>query len=248
MSMGRRAGRFTFSILFASALVSGAALAATESSGLVKRVYHVEHLDGMDAIMLAHQLCLSQAAESSCSYSQQGRDWFTYETTPAVQERIAAMLKERDVATPTLSFRIVLLLADGTARPDPALSPGEQSALLDLKKLFPYKGYRIVDTGAIRSSAEAQLNMGGEGGYVAQMKVARNEGGRGPQLDIERFRLVRLPSAASAAAGKADDGERRATELIQTSFSMDVGETVVVGTSRLDGNDQALIVLLTAGR
>jgi hypothetical protein len=35
--------------------------------------------------------------------------------------------------------------------------------------------------------------------------------------------------------------------LIRTSFSMDVGETVVVGTSRLDG-DKALIVLLTAVR
>jgi len=33
--------------------------------------------------------------------------------------------------------------------------------------------------------------------------------------------------------------------VIRTSFSMDVGETVVVGTSRLDG-DKALIVLLTA--
>lgn len=33
--------------------------------------------------------------------------------------------------------------------------------------------------------------------------------------------------------------------LIDTSFRMDVGETVVVGTSRLQG-DKALIVLLTA--
>jgi hypothetical protein len=33
--------------------------------------------------------------------------------------------------------------------------------------------------------------------------------------------------------------------LIDTTFNMDVGETVVVGTSRLQG-DKALIVLLTA--
>ena len=33
--------------------------------------------------------------------------------------------------------------------------------------------------------------------------------------------------------------------IINTSFNMDVGETVVVGTSRLQG-DTALIVLLTA--
>jgi hypothetical protein len=34
--------------------------------------------------------------------------------------------------------------------------------------------------------------------------------------------------------------------LIDTSFTMDVGETVVVGTSRLAGGDKALIALLTA--
>jgi hypothetical protein len=34
--------------------------------------------------------------------------------------------------------------------------------------------------------------------------------------------------------------------VIDTSFSMDVGETVVVGTSRLRGGSRALIALLTA--
>lgn len=34
--------------------------------------------------------------------------------------------------------------------------------------------------------------------------------------------------------------------IIDTSFTMDVGETVVVGTSRLKENNGALIALLTA--
>jgi len=38
----------------------------------------------------------------------------------------------------------------------------------------------------------------------------------------------------------------RNASLISTSFTMDVGETVVVGTSRLKGGDKALIALLTA--
>jgi hypothetical protein len=37
-----------------------------------------------------------------------------------------------------------------------------------------------------------------------------------------------------------------ARPVINTSFTMDVGETVVVGTSRLSGNSKALIALLTA--
>ena len=34
--------------------------------------------------------------------------------------------------------------------------------------------------------------------------------------------------------------------IMNTSFTMDLGETVVVGTSRLSGNSKALIALLTA--
>jgi hypothetical protein len=39
---------------------------------------------------------------------------------------------------------------------------------------------------------------------------------------------------------------RSARTVIDTTFSMDVGETVVVGTSRLKANSKALIALLTA--
>jgi hypothetical protein len=38
----------------------------------------------------------------------------------------------------------------------------------------------------------------------------------------------------------------KSRSIIDTSFTMDVGETVVVGTSRLAGGDKALIALLTA--
>jgi hypothetical protein len=34
--------------------------------------------------------------------------------------------------------------------------------------------------------------------------------------------------------------------IISTGFTMEIGETVVVGTSRLRGGDKALIALLTA--
>ena len=51
------------------------------------------------------------------------------------------------------------------------------------------------------------------------------------------------------ASGKthAADTDRAARSLIDSSFAMDVGETVVVGTSRL-GGDKALIAIVTAAR
>jgi hypothetical protein len=47
------------------------------------------------------------------------------------------------------------------------------------------------------------------------------------------------------AAAREKAGASSADAIIDTSFRMDVGETVVVGTSRLQG-DKALIVLVTA--
>jgi hypothetical protein len=59
-----------------------------------------------------------------------------------------------------------------------------------------------------------------------------------------RIESAQRGSEQRRAAGVAARAGGRA--VINTSFSMDVGETVVVGTSRLSGNSKALIALLTA--
>jgi hypothetical protein len=60
--------------------------------------------------------------------------------------------------------------------------------------------------------------------------------------ELEHRALVAQQQLSARGAGSPSPHA-----IIRTSFSMDVGETVVVGTSRLDG-DKALIVLLTAVR
>ena len=62
------------------------------------------------------------------------------------------------------------------------------------------------------------------------------------QVQSELDRLV--VQLAAAREGRSSSGSGR--RIIDTSFSMDVGETVVVGTSRLGGGDKAIIALLTA--
>jgi len=75
-----------------------------------------------------------------------------------------------------------------------------------------------------------------------------------------RAATQRLAEAKAAQAGeyvRQVEGEKRSREglagpkfgdrsIMNTSFTMDLGETVVVGTSRLSGNSKALIALLTA--
>ena len=75
---------------------------------------------------------------------------------------------------------------------------------------------------------------------------------RSIQREIEDLRARLENATASTASGGRSSAARGSTErmmrsaVIDTSFTMDVGESVVVGTSRLKGGTQALIALLTA--
>lgn len=61
-------------------------------------------------------------------------------------------------------------------------------------------------------------------------------------LVVERINVLKRELGAISMAKGSGDGR----PVIDTSFRMNVGETVVVGTSRLKGGTRALIALLTA--
>lgn len=65
------------------------------------------------------------------------------------------------------------------------------------------------------------------------------------QLDALEGQRQMLRNEESMKRLRMADGGLRRRAIIDTSFTMDIGETVVVGTSRLQG-DKALIALLTA--
>lgn len=79
----------------------------------------------------------------------------------------------------------------------------------------------------------------------AELRQAREK------QDTARIREIeKQMSALNASMAKTESNLRRASSgtrpIIDTSFSMEVGETVVVGTSRLEASSGALIALLTA--
>jgi hypothetical protein len=76
-----------------------------------------------------------------------------------------------------------------------------------------------------------------------QAEIAETESA----LNRERVRAQQLSAAqrGATAARMASETRSNARPIIDTSFTMDIGETVVVGTSRVKG-DKALIALLTA--
>jgi hypothetical protein len=72
-------------------------------------------------------------------------------------------------------------------------------------------------------------------------EAAQNRG----EMDALRQRLTENEIAIETRRRQSGYAAAGAT-LIDTSFNMSLGETVVVGTSRMRGGNRALIVLLTA--
>jgi hypothetical protein len=117
----------------------------------------------------------------------------------------------------------------------PAATSGEYSAALHDKEVMMLTAQR---NDLERRLVDLRQKLDERHPDIAQIKALIAE--RERQMDA--LRLEDSARRVSAAAGNTREVRRA---VIDTSFMMAVGETVVVGTSRLKG-DKALIALLTA--
>ena len=76
--------------------------------------------------------------------------------------------------------------------------------------------------------------------------LVAERGDKHPDVTKARLALEQLTRQLGEMKVRADLKRTAGCCLISTGFTMDAGETVVVGTSRLRGGDKALIALLTA--
>jgi hypothetical protein len=133
----------------------------------------------------------------------------------------------------------VITLALGDVRPGSSpgtFTPAAAKALADMKDFLPYKSYRPLDTIWLIGLSWPHQTLEGVDGqkhelYMRVLTVSPT---------AVKVDMLRLWDAAPATPQKMP-----APPLIDTSFTIKVGETVVVGTSRLDGG-RALILLVTA--
>ena len=207
----------------------------------ISRVYRASYLGQdriVDAAMVLHQVCLDRPGKHVCRYEMNGSNWITYQTDEATHELLAQELQRRDVAPQSLNFRVTLLVADGTARAEPTLAPGEQRALVDLRQVLSYKGYRLLDSGAVRAQREGEFRLGSDPAFRVRLRYDWSDFPVRQDLLLNAFQLQQV------VHGGEDSEDYKL--LLSTSFALTKGETVVVGTSKLNGNDEALIVLLTA--
>jgi len=155
----------------------------------------------------------------------------------------------------TYTFQLVLLAAsvDGPAGFE-NVPANAQKALADVKDFLPYKSYRLLDLAWLRSSRSAEAQLAGPDGRTLSAQIRFFSPQDEPQrIEVQRLVVVEAPlverillEAPRQDGAPTAVAPRAIRPLLETSFGMRVGETVVVGTSKLDGPSKALVVLLSA--
>lgn len=149
----------------------------------------------------------------------------------------------------TYTFQLILLLADNATPAVTENVPAKaQKALKDLQDFLPYKSYHLVDMAWLRTSSEASSKMTGPKGETYQVDlVMQPAGGPGERLLVHQFQITQVAMMPPPGASPSSSPTPRAIgKLLSSTFGMELGETVVVGTAKMDGPGQALIVLLSA--
>jgi hypothetical protein len=152
------------------------------------------------------------------------------------------------------------------------LPANTRKAIEDIRDFLPFKSYRLLDTSLVRVLVPSHRGAPGRGPSKTFMRgpdntkleimMSMTTGETESEVFVGRFEVspsvmdrLRAVTLTPEQQNQADTGAPvvapRADlidsgSLISTSFTAEVGQTVVVGSSRLNGGDDALIVLFTA--
>jgi len=222
--------------------------------------YEIRYMDLHAAEVLAWDQCSQKERCRIAAVAVPGdatrKGYLGVTADAAVQEKVARALAKEDGVPFTQSFQVLLLSASTKAQSSGAEIPANvQKALADLKGFLPFKSYQLLDAVWMRATqdrpAEGHVATGRGGpDYRVRLRFRNLGSPQDRSLFVDAFSLMEEPSAPKPPAPEEKKGEaatpRPSRSLIDTSFGLKEGETIVVGTSKVDGADEALVVLLTA--
>lgn len=246
-------------IVLLSLLLPGALAAAqleppkAPSAYTVK--YDIRYMDLHAAEVLAWDQCAQrekcQVSASTLIGAGSVKGQLTVYTDSATHEKIARALAREDASPRTQNFQFLLLAASlkgGSAGLE--VPANAQKALTDLKGFLPFKSYELLDTAWVRATQGDGIQARLVGRQGAQYELELRFRNAGTQEDrslfVDGFVLKAEPFQPPTAANGEKPAVRPGRRLIDTSFGLKEGETIVVGTSKVDGGDEALVLLLTA--
>jgi hypothetical protein len=164
------------------------------------------------------------------------------EDTPENVEKILSILNAIDVKPLDLQFNVDLILGSTASQSKAGLDRELKSdpVMKELGQLLQYKSFQRLDTALmkVQDNKRSSQRMGGENlMFRLDLRPRYIEEDKGDSIQVELY--------LSQDMGLTPEGKRRSITLVETSLSIKSGERTVVGVSKLNGGDKALILILS---
>lgn len=218
--------------------------AQEEGPAVFARSYKLDILEHEAAEALAWEACPPEARDQWCVVIGASPRSLSVRADGPTHAKIAAAIAAAESVPSSQVFQVVLLQAENNGDAGLGKLPsGARRALEDAREFLPYTGYKMLGTALLRTDGRASSIVNGPEGkdYRASLTYRDAAGRDGHRLVVRQFALDRLVSARPSS----EEAVER-IPVIGTSFSMKPGETVIVGTSKLEAGDRALVTLLTS--
>ena len=157
--------------------------------------------------------------------------------TPEMVDKIVSILKELDVKKKELQFEIELVL--GTMKESSTSKELMSDYLIkELRSLLKYKYFKRLDLSLIKvqDNSHSYQRLGGEG-MSFSLKLyptyIQEENKDNFKVELQLSRTILYPG-----------GEEKLIRLISTVLTIKSGDKSVVGVSKLNGGDKALILII----
>jgi hypothetical protein len=172
------------------------------------------------------------------------RNALVIEDTPEQVEKLLSMLKELDVKPLDLQFTADLIL--GSLETSLGATGDELKELMsdpvirELNSLLRYKSFKRLDSSIIKvqDNTSSSQRIGGSD-ISLQLEI------RPRFIKEEKADAVLVELGLSQSKGLTSEGKERTYTLLRTTLTLKSGERTVVGVSKLDGGDKALILILS---
>jgi hypothetical protein len=217
-------------LLAYSALVAWTLLGCQRTPDLEVRTFNLKHRSGYEAAQLI-QPYIYEDREGAPGTMSVLPSAISVRETPDNLEKIGRVLSEFDTPISPIRLRFQLIQADSFKDEDPAIA----DVVEELHSLFRFEGYRLM--------GEALVTLdGGEGG---------------PQEFEQRFTGLEESFVVRGEVGIIQPGtarlrgielyrEETGARLLQTSVSVSVGQTVVIGGGKARRGQESYILTVRA--
>lgn len=204
------------------------------SPEMVKVIVEVKYINANWAMSVLRKFMSPQGVITQLP----GDNRLIIQDTPEMVGKLVSILKELDVKKQDLQFEIELVL--GTMNESNTSKELMSDSLIkELQSLLKYKYFKRLDFSLIKvqDNSRSQQRLGGEGmSFTLNLNPTYIQEENKDNFKVE----LRL----SQSRGYNSEGEEKFIKLISTVLTIKSGDKSVVGVSKLNGGDKALILII----